>query len=110
MSATARIIGYTLLNLRFASLLIPFGIVAYMMGLPAWMTWVAFGMLVFAMAGELFTSVVQGIATHESQAEVQQVIDTMTANVEAWANGEEWLDGSEEGEAGGEGEAPVPGR
>lgn len=111
MTTPLKIVGYTLLNLRFASLLIPFCLVAYIAGTPAWMVWAAFGMLALAAGGEVFTATVNGWVTVDSEADVQDVVDAMAADAERFANGG-WHGEEEGGGEGGndEGQAPVPGR
>jgi hypothetical protein len=105
--------GYTLLNFRYGSLILPTGVVAYLLDVPAWATAVALVLLAAAFATEVVTSVLNGVHTatlvHQQQHDEQVMWDEMAR----YANGG-WvgLDGSEdapEGQAPDEGEGEDPG-
>lgn len=96
-----KLAGYSFLNLRLASSLIPYTGVAWMFGFPEWMAWAGAAMLVFALGGEAFTAYAHGMAAL-AQEKVdammeRQAFDGMASAAERWANGEGWMHhGSEE--------------
>lgn len=109
MGPKLKLAGYTFLNARIASMILPVGVVGFLADSPGWLTWVAGGMLVLGLAGEGFTAYAHGSAAllaEQMQARHEhQLVSEMAADAEAWANGG-WLYGSE-GEA--EGEDPDEG-
>lgn len=117
-----KIIGYTMLNIRYAALILPCGVVAYLLQLyPLAIT--AGILLVAAFAAEVALSISNGVEAHraiEGHKQWEQYQDEQLAkgleNLERFSNGEKvGLDGSEdpasEGEdPTGEGQGPVPSR
>lgn len=106
-------IGYTVLNVRYAALVLPVAAFAFISGRVdtwSWLVW-AVGLLVgLAVAAELVGSAING-NTAAQQAKAQREYQADVWNkITNYANGG-WagLDGSE-GEAGTEGEAGPPGR
>lgn len=100
--AALNTVSYTLLNFRYGSLILPVGVVAYLLGLPGWLAIAACFLLGAAVGAELVTSVINGLTTAQLlQHQAQEEAD-MWADLERFVNGDH--DGSE-GEAGPEGEA-----
>lgn len=107
MNDKVKLAGYTFLNLRLASFLIPYIGVAWSFGFPGWMAWLGGILLVFAACGEAFTAYAHGTAallTEQMHAQAErEVFDIMLGEAERFANGEQ-EDAPEEGN---EGEAPA---
>jgi hypothetical protein len=63
MKRTANAISYTLLNFRYGSLILPVGVVAYLLGVPGLLVVTAVVLLAGAFAAEVVTSILNGIHT-----------------------------------------------
>jgi hypothetical protein len=111
-----KILGYTMLNIRYAALILPCGIVAYLLQLYP-LAVMAGILLVAAFAAEVALSISNGIEAYraiEAQKQWEKYQDEQLAmglqNLERFSNGEEvGLDGTEGEHAGTEGEAGRPG-
>lgn len=112
---------YTLMNVRYAALVIPTAAVAvalHLTGVDSGLTAaaVALGLLVLAMVAEVGLSVYNGItAAKQVQARDDYMADYF-ADIEKYANdwtgrgSEDSAEAGDEGEGPDEGEAPVPAR
>lgn len=101
--------AYTSLNFRYSSLILPAGVVAYLMGVPTFMVVTAAVLLILATAAELTTSVINGITAAQALTMQDQYMSGGFDELAAYANGG-WLNGSVEGqEPGPEGEDPGEG-
>lgn len=113
MKTTLVAIGYTALNVRYASLILPIGVVAYLAGIPAWLVWTAAVCLGLAVAAEVFTSAANGLGTAMQLQQRDEYLRNLTEGAEQYANGG-WVglngDEGEDGEEGGGGleVKPVP--
>lgn len=118
-----KIAGYTMLNIRYAALILPTGVVAYL--LHEYVLAVAAGiLLVAAFAAEVALSISNGVEAYQSvelakrlQADDDDVIARVLSDIEDWKNqhgseGQAWEAGGEAGEwedpsGGSEGQAPI---
>lgn len=109
---------YAVLNFRYAALVLPVGVVAYLLGLPAWLVTVAVVLVAGAFAAELLTSITNGVSTAAQMEAHRSAYAKMMSDAERYANGG-WVglngngkeDGTGQGQGrpdDGEGEAPVP--
>lgn len=101
---------YTLMNVRYAALIIPTAVIAYLLQIYV-LALVAAGLLVLAAAAELSLSIVNGVSAAMQIREHDQLMNTYLSDIEKHAN--DWTHrGSEdpEGEGPDEGEDPVPAR
>jgi hypothetical protein len=104
---------YTVMNVRYAALIIPTGVVAYLLQLY-WLAWVAGGLLAAATAAEVALSIANGVGAARQMAQRNKAVDDFFSEVEKYAN--DWTgrgseaEASDEGEGPDEGQAPVPAR
>ncbi len=97
--------AYTTLNFRYASLILPVGVVAYLLGAPFFMVTIAVVLLILATVAELVTSIANGVNAAQMLAHQEDYMSGGFDEAAAYANGG-WLNGSVEGKEPGEGEAP----
>lgn len=111
LKTAASFIGYTSLNFRYASLILPVGVVAYLLGVPGYLAVTAFVLLILATVAELATSIINGLTAVQQIKLQDQYIDSMFKDVEQYANGG-WvgLDGSEGEDSDEDGEEGQPAR
>lgn len=110
MSKLARIAGFAVLNVRYSALILPTGVVAYLLGLPFFLVVSATVLLALATGAELVTSVANGIHAVAQAAMQQQYLDQVFQEIEDYANGSEEGTGEAGEEGSGEGGAGVPAR
>lgn len=94
MMHVLRVAGWSLLNIRYGSLILPSGVVAYLLGLPAWLVATTAGLLGVAVALEVFGAVVGGRHTAAQQRAAQEASEQYLADIERYANA--WA-GSDDG-------------
>ncbi len=119
IKTAGRVTGYTLLNVRYSALILPCGIVAYLLGFY-WLAITAGALLAAAVIAEVTLSVSNAIEFHQQyemqkqmQAEDETLLASFLDNIEKHAN--DWThrgseDSAPEGEDPGEGEGSVPAR
>lgn len=106
---------YTVMNVRYAALIIPTAVIAYLLQIYI-LALVAAGLLVLAAAAEVALSIANGVSAAMQIREHDQLMNTYMADVEKHAN--DWThrgseDPAREGEGedpSGEGQDPVPAR
>jgi hypothetical protein len=113
-----KVFGFTLLNIRYAALILPTGVVAYLLGVYV-LAVVAGILLVAAFAAEVALSISNGIDAYHSvelakrlQADEEQAIAQVLSDIEDWKNQHGSEDSAPEGEdpTEGQGQGPVPSR
>lgn len=109
MNTALRAIGYTVLNIRYVSLVLPVAVFAFVSSRPEtwpWLVWLLAGLLALAVAAELIASTVNGVELAKRVSAQQAYQDDMWSKITTYANGG-WagLDGSEGDEGTSEGEA-----
>lgn len=104
MRTALRAIGYTVLNIRYVSLVIPVGVFAFVSSRAdtwPWLVWTLAGLLILAVFAELFASWVNGTELAQRVAAQETYQDDMWNKITNYANGG-WvgLDDGSEGEGG----------
>ena len=119
IKAAVTVTGYTLLNVRYSALILPCGVVAYLLGFY-WLAVVAGVLLLLAAGAEVALSIANGLEAHrqiqvqrQMQAEDEALVASFMTDIEKHAN--DWThrgseDPAPEGEDPDEGEAPVSSR
>lgn len=110
LKTTANATFYTVMNVRYAALILPTGVVAYLLQLY-WLAWVAGGLLAAAFVAEVGLSIANGVGAARQIKQRDDNIKDMLSKLEMHAN--DWTgrgseDPTPEGEDPDEGQAPVP--
>lgn len=115
LKTTANAAFYTVMNVRYAALILPTGVVAYLLQLY-WLAVVAGALLAAAYAAEVGLSIANGVGAARQIKQRDDNIKEMLSKLERHAN--DWTNRGSEDPAEGEGEdpdgkeggAPVPAR